>query len=195
MTDEATKVMDEHEIRRALKRIAHEIVERNKGAENLVIIGVQSRGVPMAQRLAKLISEIEGVQIPMGSLNVALYRDDYATRAAKTISASEVPFDVTNKNVILVDEVLYTGRTTRAALDAIMDLGRPAVIQLAVLVDRGHRELPVRADYVGKNLPTAQREQVEVQWVETKGQDAVMIAKLVRRLCNSNAKIYWACRK
>ncbi len=177
MTDEATKVMDEHEIRRALKRIAHEIVERNKGAENLVIIGVQSRGVPMAQRLAKLISEIEGVQIPMGSLNVALYRDDYATRAAKTISASEVPFDVTNKNVILVDEVLYTGRTTRAALDAIMDLGRPAVIQLAVLVDRGHRELPVRADYVGKNLPTAQREQVEVQWVETKGQDAVMIAK------------------
>jgi len=177
MTDDATKVMDENEIRRALKRIAHEIVERNKGAENLVIIGVQSRGVPMAQRLAKLIAEIEGITIPVGSLNVALYRDDYATRAAKTISASEVPFDVTNKNVILVDEVLYTGRTTRAALDAIVDLGRPAVIQLAVLIDRGHRELPVRADYVGKNLPTAVREQVEVHWLETKGQDAVMIAK------------------
>lgn len=177
MTEDATKVMDENEIRRALKRIAHEVVERNKGAENLVIIGVQSRGVPMAKRLARAISEIEGVEIPLGSLNVALYRDDYATRAAKTISASEVPFDVTDKNVILVDEVLYTGRTTRAALDAIMDLGRPAVIQLAVLVDRGHRELPVRADYVGKNIPTSAREQVEVHWVETKGQDAVMIAK------------------
>jgi len=113
----------------------------------------------------------------MGSLNVALYRDDYATRSARTISASEIPFDVTDKNVILVDEVLYTGRTTRAALDAIMDLGRPAVIQLAVLIDRGHRELPVRADYVGKNLPTALCENVEVNWVETKGADAVMIAK------------------
>jgi pyrimidine operon attenuation protein / uracil phosphoribosyltransferase len=177
MADDATRVMDENEIRRALKRIAHEIVERNKGAENLVIIGVQSRGVPMAQRLAKLISEIEGIEIPVGSLNVALYRDDYATRAARTISASEIPFDVAGKSVILVDEVLYTGRTTRAALDAIMDLGRPEVIQLAVLIDRGHRELPVRADYVGKNLPTAPCENVEVHWVETKGQDAVMIAK------------------
>lgn len=177
MANDTTKVMDENEIRRALKRIAHEIVERNKGAENLVIIGVQSRGVPMAQRLAKLIAEIEGVEIPVGSLNVALYRDDYATRSARTMSASEIPFDVADKNVILVDEVLYTGRTTRAALDAIIDLGRPAVIQLAVLIDRGHRELPVRADYVGKNLPTALRENVEVLWVETKGEDAVMIAK------------------
>lgn len=177
MADEITKVMDENEIRRALKRIAHEIVERNKGAENLVIIGVQSRGVPMARRLAKLISEIEGVDLAVGSLNTALYRDDYATRAARTVSASTIPFDVTNKNVILVDEVLYTGRTTRAALDAIMDLGRPAVIQLAVLIDRGHRELPIRADYVGKNLPTAVREKVEVHWAETKGEDAVMIAK------------------
>ena len=177
MADDATNVMDDGEIRRALKRVAHEIVERNKGAENLVIIGVQSRGVPMAQRLAKLIGEIEGVEIPVGSLNVALYRDDYATRSARTISASDIPFDVTDKNVILVDEVLFTGRTTRAALDAIMDLGRPAVIQLAVLIDRGHRELPIRADYVGKNLPTALREIVEVHWVETKGEDAVRIAK------------------
>lgn len=177
MANESTLVMDENEIRRALKRIAHEIVERNKGAESLVIIGVQSRGVPMAQRLAKLISEIEGIDMPIGSLNVALYRDDYATRSARTISASDIPFDVTDKNVILIDEVLYTGRTTRAALDAIMDLGRPAVIQLAVLIDRGHRELPVRADYVGKNLPTAAIENVEVQWVETKGKDAVLIAK------------------
>lgn len=177
MTDGATKVMDDQEIRRALTRIAHEIIERNKGGQNLVIIGVQSRGVPMAKRLTKLISEIEKIEVPMGSLNVAMYRDDYATRAARTISASEIPFDVTDKVVILVDEVLFTGRTTRAALDAIMDLGRPAVIQLAVLIDRGHRELPVRADYVGKNLPTALTESVEVLWTETKGEDAVMIAK------------------
>lgn len=177
MAENSTKVMDEGEIRRALRRIAHEILERNKGAQNLVIIGIQSRGVPMAQRLAKLLGEIEGVELTVGSLNVALYRDDFATRTARTISASEIPFDVANKNVILVDEVLYTGRTTRAALDAIMDLGRAAVIQLAVLVDRGHRELPIRADYVGKNLPTARRESVQVQWIETDGQDAVMITK------------------
>ncbi|MGI6294949.1 MAG: bifunctional pyr operon transcriptional regulator/uracil phosphoribosyltransferase PyrR [Armatimonadota bacterium] len=177
MADNVKEVMDENEIRRALKRIAHEVVERNKGAENLVIIGIQSRGVPMARRLAKLIGEIEGLEMTIGSLNVALYRDDFATRTARTISASDIPFDVTNKNVILVDEVLYTGRTTRAALDAIMDLGRPAVIQLAVLVDRGHRELPVRADYVGKNLPTARRENVKVHWLETNEKDAVMISQ------------------
>jgi len=177
MQTSATKVMDDNEIRRALTRIAHEIIERNKGAQNLVVIGVQSRGVPMAERLARLISEIEGVEIQMGSLNVALYRDDYATRSARTISASEIPFDVTDKTVILVDEVLFTGRTTRAALDAIMDLGRPAVIQLAVLIDRGHREVPIRADYVGRNLPTSKKESVDVHWVETKGEDAVMIAK------------------
>lgn len=177
MDGAVTKVMDSSEIRRALTRIAHEIIERNKGAEDLVIIGVQSRGVPMAKRLGQLIAEIEGVGIPVGSLNVALYRDDYATRSARTISASEISFDVTDKNVILVDEVLFTGRTTRAALDAIMDLGRPAVIQLAVLIDRGHRELPIRADYVGKNLPTALKESVDVQWVETRGEDAVLIAK------------------
>lgn len=176
MANGVTKVMDKNEIRRALTRIAHEIIERNKGAENLVIIGVQSRGVPMAQRLTKLISDIEGLDVSVGSLNVALYRDDYATRSAK-INPSDIPFDVTDKNVILVDEVLFTGRTTRAALDAIMDLGRPAVIQLAVLVDRGHKELPVRADYVGKNLPTALSESVDVHWVETTGEDAVMIAK------------------
>ena len=177
MVNDVTRVMDDNEIRRALIRIAHEIIERNKGAENLVIIGVQSRGVPMAKRLANLISEIEGVATPVGSLNVALYRDDYATRSARTVSASEIPFDVTDKNVILVDEVLFTGRTTRAALDAIMDLGRPAVIQLAVLIDRGHKELPIRADYVGKNLPTAIKESIDVHWIETKGHDAVLIAK------------------
>ena len=177
MTDRVNMVMDADEIRRALTRIAHEVIERNKGAQDLVIIGVQSRGVPMANRLARLISEIEGLDMPVGSLNVALYRDDYATRSARTISASDIPFDVADKNVILVDEVLFTGRTTRAALDAIMDLGRPSVIQLAVLIDRGHRELPIRADYVGKNLPTAKRDSVDVHWTETRGEDAVMIAK------------------
>lgn len=177
MTDKTTRIMDEQEIRRALTRIAHEIIERNKGAEKLVVIGIQSRGVPMAERLAKLISGIEGVEIPVGSLNVALYRDDYATRSARTVSASEIPFDLTGKRVILVDEVLFTGRTTRAALDAIMDLGRPAVVQLAVLVDRGHRELPIRADFIGKNIPTASTESVDVSWQETRGEDAVMIAK------------------
>lgn len=131
----------------------------------------------MAQRLAKLISGIEKVEVPVGSLDVSMYRDDFATRTPRPIQPSEIPFDVTGKILVLVDEVLFTGRTTRAALDAIMDLGRPSVIQLAVLIDRGHRELPVRADYVGKNLPTAASESVDVQWVETKGQDAVMIAK------------------
>ncbi len=177
MSETVTKIMDENEIRRALTRIAHEIIERNKGAQNLVIIGIQSRGVPMAQRLAKLISGIEGADVQVGSLNTAMYRDDYHTRPARTVSASDIPFDVTNKNVILVDEVLFTGRTTRAALDAIIDLGRPGVIQLAVLVDRGHRELPIRADYVGKNLPTSRKESVDVRWVDTAGEDAVMIAK------------------
>jgi pyrimidine operon attenuation protein/uracil phosphoribosyltransferase len=177
MNEQVTKVMDENEIRRAITRIAHEIIERNKGVDNLVVIGIQSRGVPMAQRLAKLLSEIECVEVPLGSLNVALYRDDFNTRPARTISATEIPFDITDKRVILVDEVLYTGRTTRAALDALMDLGRPAVVQLAVLVDRGHRELPIRADYVGKNLPTSRRESVDVHWVETHGEDAVMIVK------------------
>ena len=170
--------MDEQEIRRALRRIAHEIIERNKGAQDLVVIGVQSRGVPMAKRLAGAISEIEGVEIPLGSLNVALYRDDYATRSARTVSASDIPFDVTEKTVILVDEVLFTGRTTRAALDAIMDLGRPAVIQLAVLIDRGHRELPIRADYVGKNLPTSRQERVSVRLSDIDGEDAVYLERL-----------------
>ena len=174
---DTTKVMDEDEIRRALTRIAHEIIERNKGAENLVIIGVQSRGVPMAKRLAGLIREIENVEVPTGSMDVALYRDDYATRAARSIKESDIPFDVTGKIVILVDEVLFTGRTTRAAMDAIMDLGRPSVIELAVLIDRGHRELPIRADFVGKNIPTSIPEEVDVHWTETKGQDAVMITK------------------
>ncbi len=177
MAESITQVMDENEIRRAITRIAHEILERNKGAENLVLVGIQSRGVPMAQRLRDAISNIEGVDVPVGSLNVAMYRDDFATRSARTISPSEIPFDVTGKTVVLVDEVLFTGRTTRAALDALVDLGRPAIVQLACLIDRGHRELPVKADFVGKNLPTSLKENVDVHWVETKGKDAVYITK------------------
>jgi pyrimidine operon attenuation protein / uracil phosphoribosyltransferase len=174
---EGTRVMDSDEIRRAVTRIAHEVIERNKGAEDLAIIGIQSRGVPLACRLAGLISEIEGSPIATGSLSIALYRDDYATRPASTVGKTDIAFDVTGKHVILVDEVLYTGRTIRSALDAIMDMGRPASIQLAVLVDRGHRELPIRADYVGRNLPTAVKESVEVHLTETDDEDAVLISK------------------
>ena len=150
------QVMDDNEIRRALTRVAHEIIERSKGADNLVVIGIRSRGVPPAQRLAALIGEIEGVKVPFGTLDISFYRDDYSIRGA-------------------VDEVLYTGRTIRAALDALMDMGRPSVISLAVLIDRGHRELPIRADYVGKNLPTSRSESVKVSWKELGGEDAVTI--------------------
>ena len=176
MSTDSAVVMDSDEIRRAISRIAHEIIERNKGPENLAIIGIQSRGVPMAQRLGQIIEQIEGVSIPVGSLNIALYRDDFATRQSP-VGKTEIPFDVKEKRVVLVDEVLFTGRTIRCAMDAIMDIGRPASIQLAVLIDRGHRELPVRADYVGKNLPTARKESVEVRLREIDGEDAVVISK------------------
>jgi pyrimidine operon attenuation protein / uracil phosphoribosyltransferase len=177
MGNDTSTVMDETEIRRAVTRIAHEIIERNRGAENLAIIGIQSRGVPIAERLGKIIEQIEGVNVPVGSLNIALYRDDFATRQSP-VGKTEIPFDVKDKRVVLVDEVLFTGRTIRSALDAIMDMGRPSVIQLAVLVDRGHRELPVRADYVGKNVPTSRRENVEVLLREIDGTDAVQISKI-----------------
>lgn len=176
--ENGNKVMDADEIRRAVTRIAHEIIEKNKGAENLAIIGIQSRGVPLAKRLAGLIGQIEGAQVPVGSLNVALYRDDYATRLAPTtIGTTDIDFDVSDKSIVLIDEVLFTGRTIRSALDAIMDMGRPAQIQLAVLVDRGHRELPIRPDYVGKNIPTARREHVHVHLAETDQEDKVVIGK------------------
>jgi pyrimidine operon attenuation protein/uracil phosphoribosyltransferase len=174
--ENGNKVMDADEIRRAVTRIAHEIIEKNKGAEQIAIIGIQSRGVPLAKRLSGLIEQIEGTTVPVGSLNVALYRDDYATRLAPTpVGKTEIDFDVTGKKIVLVDEVIFTGRTIRSALDAIMDMGRPAQIQLAVLVDRGHRELPVRADYVGKNLPTSRKEHVHVHLKETDGEDKVVI--------------------
>lgn len=174
-----TQVMDAGEVRRALTRIAHEIVEKNKGAERIVLVGILRRGEPLAARLAALIERIEvGQKVAFGGLDIALYRDDYAVRQAPA-RASHVPFRVTGQVVVLVDDVLFTGRSVRAAITALMDLGRPAAVQLAVLVDRGHRELPIRADYVGKNLPTAQTEHVRVRLSEMDSgeEDAVLIAK------------------
>jgi len=171
---QSTRVMDEQDIRRALTRIAHEIIEKNRGAEHLALLGIRTKGVPIATRLAELLQRIEGVDVPVGELDVASHRDD--DRRAAT-DASDIPFDVTGRVIVLVDEVFYTGRTVRAALDAIIDRGRPAAVQLAVLVDRGHRELPIRPDYVGKNLPTARREYVRVKVRELNGEDGVVIEK------------------
>jgi len=168
--------MDEAEVRRAITRIAHEIIEKNKGAEHLALIGIRTRGVPLAKRLAQLIAAFEAVEVPVGALDISMYRDDVRTRQ-RVVGSTDVPFDVTGRRVVLVDEVFYTGRTIRAAMDAIMDLGRPSVIQLAVLVDRGHRELPIRPDYVGKNLPTSRSEEVEVHLKELDGEDAVLLRK------------------
>jgi pyrimidine operon attenuation protein/uracil phosphoribosyltransferase len=167
-------ILSADEIRRGLTRIAHEIVERNKGAQELAIIGVHTRGIPLAARLAAKLSELEGVDIPTGMLDITLYRDDLSEVAHQPIiRETHVPFDIARRRVVLVDDVLYTGRTVRAALDALIDLGRPLGIQLAVLIDRGHRELPIRADYVGKNLPTAKSELVKVKLQETDGVDIV----------------------
>ena len=173
MAPKAT-ILSADEVRRALTRIAHEIVERNKGAQDLAIIGIHTRGIPIAARLAAKLSELEGVEIPTGMLDITLYRDDLSEVAHQPIiRETHVPFDIARRRVILVDDVLYTGRTVRAALDALIDLGRPLGIQLAVLIDRGHRELHIRADYVGKNLPTAKSELVKVKLQETDGVDIV----------------------
>ena len=167
-------LMTRTEISRALTRIAHEIVERNKGAENLALVGVHTRGVPLAERLAELISKFEGTAPPLGKLDITLYRDDLSEIALQpVVKKTEVPFEVRGKNIVLCDDVLYTGRTARAALGALTDMGRPAVIQYAVLVDRGHRELPIRADFVGKNVPTSQNEVVKVKLLPTDGEESV----------------------
>ena len=168
--------MDENDIRRALTRIAHEIIERNRGAEKIGIVGIRTKGAPIAKRLAEIISEIEGTKVPVGILDIALYRDDFMTHHP-SVGETEIPYDISDRIIILVDEVLYTGRTIRSALDALIDMGRPASIQLAVLIDRGHRELPIRPDYVGKNLPTAHKESVDVQLREFDGEDKVFIVK------------------
>ncbi len=170
-------IMDEDGIRRALTRIAHEILERNKGTGDLILVGIKRRGVPLAQRLASIIEKIEGEKVETELLDITNYRDDlqHEGRAGNKNEADALPFDVTGKVVILVDDVLYTGRSVRAAMDALMDRGRPRLIQLAVLVDRGHRELPVRADFVGKNVPTSRKESIAVRMREIDGEDEVLI--------------------
>jgi len=170
--------MSEADVRRALVRIAHEIIERNQGVHNLVLVGMRTRGVPLAKRLAQTLKELEGVNVPLGQLDITLYRDDFAMRHLQpVVRKTEIQADITGKRVVLVDDVLYTGRSIRAAMDAVMDFGRPDRIQLMVLVDRGHRELPIRADYVGKNVPSARDEEVQVRLVETDGRDEVVILR------------------
>ena len=163
-------IMDEQGVRRALRRIAHEIIENNRGVEGLTIVGIQRRGVALARMLQKLIEEVEGVRLPMGVLDITFYRDDLSILTEHpVVNRTDLPFQVQNAKIVMVDDVLYSGRTARAAMDAICDMGRPALIQLAVMIDRGHRELPIRADYVGKNLPTAKSEMVGVNVPEFDG--------------------------
>ncbi len=175
LTDK-TVLMDSEGIRRALTRISHEIVEKNKGVENIVLVGIRTRGVPIAERIAASIERIEGTKPPVGVLDITLYRDDLSTLSYQPIvHPTELPVDITGKTVVLIDDVLYTGRTIRAALDALIDMGRPKTIQLAVLIDRGHRELPIRADFVGKNVPTSSHEVVSLQLTDTDGAEKVVI--------------------
>lgn len=171
------QVMTADNMRRALTRIAHEIVEKNGGAEGLVLIGILRRGAPLAERLAILLKQIEDVQVPVGKIDIALYRDDYHHRQP-VVGRTEIDFDITDRKVVLVDEVMFTGRTVRSAITALMEFGRPANIQLAVLLDRGHRELPIRPDYVGKNLPTSRNEHVDCRVIEVDGEDGVYIHRV-----------------
>ncbi|MBE6101290.1 MAG: bifunctional pyr operon transcriptional regulator/uracil phosphoribosyltransferase PyrR [Selenomonas ruminantium] len=173
---EKAVLMDGEAMRRSLVRISHEIVEKNKGVENIVLVGIRTRGVPIAERLADAIEKIEGTRPPVGVLDITLYRDDLSTLAYQpVVRTTELPVDISGKIVVLVDDVLYTGRTIRAALDAVIDMGRPTTIQLAVLIDRGHRELPIRADFVGKNVPTSSHEVVSVQLDTIDGEEKVVI--------------------
>ncbi|GAA0125304.1 MULTISPECIES: bifunctional pyr operon transcriptional regulator/uracil phosphoribosyltransferase PyrR [Clostridium] len=169
-------ILDDTGIKRTLTRISHEIIEKNKGVEDVILVGIKTRGVPIANRIAELIEKFEGVKVPVGSVDVTLYRDDLTEVSAQPkVGNTHIDIEIENKKIILVDDVLYTGRTARAALDAIIDVGRPKMIQLAVLVDRGHRELPIRADYVGKNIPTSKKEIIFVKIKETDGEDLVNI--------------------
>ena len=172
-------VMDAEAISRAVTRIAHEILEANKGAANLAFVGIVTRGAALAEILAAKVLEIEGAEVPVGTLDISFYRDDLAIRLSPEVHRTDIPFDVEGRDVILVDDVLFTGRTIRAAMDAIMDYGRPCSIQLAVLVDRGHRELPIRADFVGKNVPSSRRERVKVYLEALDGRDAAEILERV----------------
>jgi pyrimidine operon attenuation protein/uracil phosphoribosyltransferase len=173
---EKAQILDGAGIARAITRIAHEIVERNKGVDEVVLVGLRSRGVDLAHRIAAKLDEIEGAKVPVGALDITLYRDDLGRAETQpVVRRTDIPFAVNDKKVVLVDDVLYTGRTCRAAMDALMDLGRARLLQLAVLVDRGHRELPIRADYVGKNVPTSNQEEVQVLLIEEDGADRVVI--------------------
>ncbi len=175
---EKAKILDKDAISRALTRIAHEILEKNKGTQDLCLVGIRNRGVYLAKRLAECIKKIDEKDVPVGILDITLYRDDLTLIASQpVVRKTEIDFDINDKNLVLVDDVLYTGRTVRAALDALVDFGRPKSIQLAVLVDRGHRELPVRADYAGKNIPTSQKETVEVRLEDTDGREEVVIVE------------------
>jgi pyrimidine operon attenuation protein/uracil phosphoribosyltransferase len=172
---EKAQVLDEVALDRALTRIGHEILERNGGGKDLAFVGLRTRGVTLAHRLAAKLTAIDGGTVPVGTLDITLYRDDLSMRGAPVIRGTDIPFSIKNKTVVLVDDVLYTGRTIRAALDALIDLGRPQAIQLAILIDRGHRELPIRPDFIGKNLPTSRRESVAVRLREHDGEDRVVI--------------------
>ncbi len=173
------EVVDEVTMKRALTRITYEIIERNKGVQDIVLVGIKTRGIFIAQRIAERLKQLEHIEIPVGELDITLYRDDVKKpeTAEPELHSSDIPFEIAGKEVILVDDVLFTGRTIRAALDAVMDYGRPNRISLAVLVDRGHRELPIRADYVGKNIPTALTEEIIVEMEELDGQDRILIQK------------------
>lgn len=173
-------LLTSREIERALARIAHEIVEKNKGAEDLVLVGMRTRGVPLARRIATTIEDFEGVSVPVGALDISLHRDDIprSQLAGRNHSLTDIPVNITDRRVVLVDDVLFTGRSIRAAMDALMELGRPRNIQLAVLIDRGHRQLPIRADYVGKNIPSSKDEEILVRLAEVDGVDKVVIESL-----------------
>jgi pyrimidine operon attenuation protein/uracil phosphoribosyltransferase len=172
------RIIDEVGLKRTITRLAHEILERNRGAENLVVVGIRTRGVFLAQRVIDEIEKIEGKKLPLGILDITMFRDDFRERLRHpVVQQSDIPFDIYDKDVVLVDDVLYTGRTTRAALEALMSFGRPARIQLAVLVDRGHRELPIKPDYVGKNIPTSIGEEVQVKMQEVDGEDSILLVE------------------
>ena len=171
------EVVDAVTMKRALTRISYEIIERNKGIQDIVLVGIKTRGLYIAQRLAERLKQLEDIDVPVGELDITLYRDDVKDMEEPELHSSDVPVSIEGKEVILVDDVLYTGRTIRAAMDAVMDLGRPRKISLAVLVDRGHRELPIRADYVGKNIPTSKTEEIIVEMEERDGADRIMISK------------------
>ncbi len=176
INQEKAQILDESGIRRSLTRIAHEIVEKNKGIKDIVLVGIRRRGVPLAERLAVLIEEIEGAKMPIGKLDITLYRDDLTALGDQpVVHGTDIPGDIAGKKIILVDDVLFTGRTIRAAMDAIVDMGRPQSIQLAVMIDRGHRELPIRADYIGKNVPTSKKEVIHVKLREVDHEESVVI--------------------